>query len=328
MALGYEFLTGAIAPMFTPFNEDDTIDLTGISEMIRWLGRKGHVRTVFIRSGIGRMHTFLASEVKLFAEVALKTARSETKMGVIVGCSGEFDWDPRHRPEPSRYISQGIEIMEYVKGLGADGAVLIVPKALVPEPGESHEDMIVRYYERMAKAVQIPIILYQPHGVEEEYRITPQVLSRLMEIENIVGFKLSTSSRDIFAPIAEVASRRPDFSLIAGDERFYLEALKLGAKGVIGEGCNIYPHLLELIRKSFLNGDMERAAKLQEAVHSILSVGEGMDRTVLWKQYLARKGVRIKPYNRSGTRPYPPEVVEEFERKVDEILLLSSESAS
>lgn len=323
-----DLLRGAIAPMFTPFKDDGTIDLTGTEELIKWLGRTGHVRTVFVRSGIGRMHTFSVEEVKALAKVALDTVRSWTNMGIIVGCSGEFDWDTGNRPDPEKYIDQGIELMGYVEELGADGAVLVVPRALLPEPGKSYEEMTIGYYEKMAKAVRIPIILYQPHGVEEEYRITPKILSRLIEIENIVGFKLSTSSKEMFAPIAEVASRRPNFSLIAGDERFYLEALKLGAKGVIGEGCNIYPQLLDLIKERFMRGDIEGAAEAQETVLSILCIGEGMDRTVLWKQYLARKGVRIGPYNRSKTRPYPPEVVEDFERKVDEILSLSLERAS
>ncbi|HLV80251.1 MAG TPA: dihydrodipicolinate synthase family protein, partial [Chthonomonadaceae bacterium] len=122
-----------------------------------------------------------------------------------------------------------------------------------------------------------------------------------------------------FGPLADVV-RGTRFALIAGNETYYLRALEQGAVGVIGEGCNVYPEILDALRARFQAGDRPGAARAQEDVCRALAIKEGLDGGVIWKQILIRHGVRIAPYDRSGVSPYPEETVQHVDAALTNIL--------
>src|SRR5579884_771997 len=314
-----DFLQGVIAPMLTPIHADHTLDLEGAEAFVEWLISRGCVRTVFARSGMGKMYTFTVEETKALGTAVVRAARG--RIGVLLGASGEWrtrDRDRTQKPDSERYLAQAVELTQFAQQIGADGAVHVLPEAYVPTAGEPISEATFRYLKTVHDAADIPIVLYQPGGLAPEYRMTPELLRRLLELPRIAGMKVSTSEDAVFGPLAEVV-RGTGFALIAGNETYYLRALEQGAVGVIGEGCNVYPEILDALRSRFRAGDYAGAIRAQEEICRALAIKEGLDGAVIWKQILIRHGVHILPYDRNGVPPYPEETVRQVDAAYSDI---------
>ncbi|MCC6446655.1 MAG: dihydrodipicolinate synthase family protein [Armatimonadetes bacterium] len=301
--------TGVIAPLFTPCDETGRLDTGGLRSFIRWL--KGHrVNTVFCRSGMGRMYTFTLEETMRMAEAALEEADGE--MGVVAGAAGIWDGRPERNPDPERYIQETLLLVESLRAMGADGAVLVVPLALAPSGSLDAAGVIYDYFAQVSRAASLPLLIYQPPGLPEACRMTPALLRDIAALPQIAGIKLSTGDPDYFASLARAAVS-PSFAFITGNEALYLEGLRLGSVGVIGQGCCLYPELLDALREKFLSGDIAGAERAQADVHRALRAFKGLDAVTAGKQILIRRGVRMLPYDRSGTLPYSDEVIDKLE---------------
>ncbi|MGC8784752.1 MAG: dihydrodipicolinate synthase family protein [Armatimonadota bacterium] len=305
----YDFLTGVIVPFWTPVDASGQLDFAGTRGMVDYLANTGAVRSIFGRSGMGKWHSFTVDEAKQFTDVLVPACR-ERNLGVLIGAMGECLGRNRgERPDPLRYTEQSIELVNYAQKAGADAAVLVVPDMLHADE-QPPAEVVWSYYKTVHDATRLPLVLYQPGGTDPAYQLTPGLMRRLVSLPRIAGLKLSTNRKEVFAPIAEVV-RGTGFALIAGDEAFYLRALELGACGVIGGGCVIWPEVLWAVRYYYLRGDMQKARRAQQTVWQLEAIHRGKDACVLWKQVMIANGGKFQPYDRSGTPPYPKEIVTE-----------------
>ena len=314
------FLEGVIAPMLTPIHKDGSLDLPGAASFVEWLISRRCVRSVFARSGMGKMFTFTVDETKRFGETVVKAANG--KLGVLIGSSGEWvtrDKDRTQKPEAELYLAQAVELTLYAQKIEASAAVHVMPEAYVPKSGETIEDASFRYFHTIHEATQIPLVIYQPGGIEQEYQITPALLRRLMKLSRMAGMKVSTDDDHVFAPLAEIV-QGTKFALIAGNENYFLRALQQGAVGVIGEGCNVYPEILESIRVHFQAGRMKDAERAQSDVPRALELTHGYSGSVMWKQILKERGVQIEPYDRNGEPSAPETAVANASKALSSIL--------
>lgn len=309
------FPRGVITPMPTPFAKSGEIDLGGAANLVRYLVGTGYVDGIFVRSGIGQMYAFTVEETLALARTAIEAA--EGRVPILVGCAGEWDGDPSHRPDPERYTEQSVHLVKETVSMGASAAVLVIPAALAAEGREASE-LVVEYYRRVGHATGGPIVLYQPPGTPAVYRVTPTVMRELLKLPAVKGMKLSVSTHEGFAPIAE-AVRGTGFALIAGAEGFFLEALKLGAVGVIGQGCITYPEILRAVQAYYEASNLDFAEQAQQAVNAALKATSGYDTGVICKQMLILRGVQTQPYGRNRPEPYAPEVVSCAAAEIDRL---------
>jgi dihydrodipicolinate synthase/N-acetylneuraminate lyase len=324
----HHFLCGVITPMLTPVHSDLSMDYAGAQSMVNWLATRGCVRTVFVRSGMGRMFSFTVEETKRLAEAVHEA--NQGRMGLLIGAAGEWlDQKSGTRPDSERYIAQAVELTQFAQMLGADGVVHAIPQALTPRQQETIEEMLFRYYQTVHDASELPIVLYQPGGLAPEYRMTPILLKKLLALPRIAGMKVSTTEDAVFSPLAQVV-QGTSFALICGHEGYYLKGLKQGAVGVIGQGCIGYPEVLYAVKRYFDCGDLAAAERAQSDVHRGLEATRGLNGAVIIKQYLIRQGVCIEPFDRNGQEPYPEEIVRRFSEAIDALrspyLLYSSAS--
>jgi dihydrodipicolinate synthase/N-acetylneuraminate lyase len=305
-----EFLTGVIAPMFTPCNEDGSLDPKGAGEFARFLLDKGVITTIFARSGLGKMYTFAGDEVKQIIDVTIDSVGGQ--MGVIPGTAGIWDCNPSEKPDPDSYTEETIEFTQYAKDKGANGVVVVIPEALPEKPGSSLHDRMCEYYQKVTRAVDIPVVIYHPPGVTEPYRMTPALFKNLVGIDGVVGMKYSITDMEKFAEVARLAPE--GFALIAGAETAFLPALVLGAVGVIGQGCCVSPELLRAIFEHYARGEIEQAREVQFAVNELVDESAEIDIAVFGKMYAMNKGYGVSPYPRaaghkgSGAGPYTQQI--------------------
>lgn len=256
-----DFIYGAIAPTFTVFKDDGSLDDTGQRNLLDFLLESGAINAFFIRSGMGQMYTFDVEDTKQLARTAC--AHLKGKAPALVGCSGVWDRNYDRLPDPEVYERQAVELSLYAEELGADAVVHTIPEGLLPAPGQSHADFVVAYFQRVCAAVSCPVLFYQPPKTREEYCVTPESLVQLAEIDNLIGGKVSTNDAYyLFVLIRAVKEK--SFGFIAGSEMAFYAALMAGATACIGQGTTVNPQIIRAVQDRFLAGNLEGAVEAQQ----------------------------------------------------------------
>jgi len=294
-----DHIRGSIAPTFTAFNEDGTLDDQGQRNLLDFMEAQGGVSAYFIRAGMGQMYSFSVEDVKqLTANVC---GHLEGRKPVLVGCNGAWNRDYAKRPDPELFIEQGIELGKFAQDAGAAGVVHTVPEALEFN-GESKEDLYLRYFGTLCDAIDIPLYIYQPPGARPEYHLTGALLAKLAEIDNLCGAKVSTPDAEVIFNLAH-ATRDKDFNYIVGCETAFYAGLYAGAAAVIGQGSSVNPRVLNAVQDAYDRGDRDAALAAQEDTNALVyGCGNPVD---FYKRYATEKGYAVKPCFRSmNPNPY------------------------
>lgn len=317
---GYIF--GCIAPTFTVFNDNGTLDDAGQRRLIDFMLESESISAFFIRSGMGQMYCFSMDDTKQIARNAC--AHLKGKAAVLIGCSGIWDRNYDKRPDPALYKQQAVELSRYAQDLGADGIVHTIPEGLVPPKGEAMDDFLVRYFEEICASVSAPVLIYQPPGTLPEYCVTPRSIARLAEIDNLAGMKVSTADGEyLFNLVRAVKDKK--FGYIAGAETVFYAALAAGARACIGQGTSVNPQIIRAMLDRFLAGDLEGAMDAQEDTNELVyTCPNAVD---FFKTYAVEKGYPMSLYARPSGNPYikdrvpiTKEAYETFKRRYEELL--------
>lgn len=294
------FVHGNIAPTFTAFHEQGSLDDDGQRNLLDFMLQSGTISTYFIRSGMGQMYAFQYEDAKQLTKTVCEHMAG--KAPVIVGCNGIWERNYDERPDPDTFVKECITLANHAEDCGAQGVVYTVPEAWVPEGGESMHDMFVRYFETICSAVSLPVFIYQPPNTHKDYLLTPSILSRLADIDTLVGLKASYSDGYyVYSLIRSVKDK--DFAYICGNETIYYAALYAGSRAIIGQGSTVNPQILQVMQNRFMRGDHAGVLEAQDAVTCLAeSCPNPVD---FYKRYATEHGFPVKPYFRTyRTNPY------------------------
>ncbi|MCF6284357.1 MAG: dihydrodipicolinate synthase family protein [Candidatus Hydrogenedentes bacterium] len=294
-----DHIRGSIAPTFTAFNEDGTLDDQGQRNLIDFMEQQGGVSAYFIRAGMGQLYAFTVDDVKQLAANVCGHLKGQTP--VLVGCNGDWNRDYTKLPDPERFIEQGVELCKFAQDAGAAGVVHTVPEAIALN-GESREDLFLRYFETMCAAIDIPLYIYQPPASKPEYHLTADLLVKLADIDNLCGAKVSTPDAEIIFNLAH-ATRDKEFSYIVGCETAAYAGLYAGATAIIGQGTSVNPRVINAIQDAHEKGDQAAALAAQEDTNALVyACGNPVD---FFKRYATEKGFTVKPHFRTmNPNPY------------------------
>jgi 4-hydroxy-tetrahydrodipicolinate synthase len=154
----------------------------------------------------------------------------------------------------SNSTDEAITFTKHAKAAGADAALLITPYYNKPP-----QEGLYRHFAAVAKAVELPQILYNIPG-RTSINMSPATVSRLSEIPNIVGIKEGSGS---LQQVSDIIQRsRPDFLVLSGDDALTLPTIALGGKGVITVTANVAPTDMANMVKAALEGNYEKARLL------------------------------------------------------------------
>ncbi len=154
----------------------------------------------------------------------------------------------------SNSTDEAIIFTKHAKAIGADGALLITPYYNKPT-----QEGLFRHFEAVAKAVEIPQILYNIPG-RTSVNMLPATTAQLSQVPNIIGIKEGSGSLQQVSEI--IARSKQDFLILSGDDPLTLPMMALGGKGVITVTANVAPTDMAHMVSAALNGDYERARTL------------------------------------------------------------------
>jgi 4-hydroxy-2-oxoglutarate aldolase len=235
MANNKEKLSGAFAPVVTPFN-NDKVELNFLRENLQKLEQTDLSGYLALGSN-GEFKSLTDNEQVEILEVFAETKGDKVVM-VGTGCESTF-----HTIEKSKIVAD----------MGFDYVSVLTPHYF----GKQIDGSVLKdYFIRIAESIEIPVLLYNAPGFANSVMIPPQIVAELSKHPNIVGMKDSAPTGP--AKFLSVLDPEDDFSILAGSANFFYPSLHLGATGGTLSLANSMPDVCCELYRLFEQGDYEK----------------------------------------------------------------------
>jgi len=228
---------GSIVAIVTPFKKG-RVDEKALCNLIEWHIKQG-TNAIVPCGTTGESATLDYDEHIRVIEITVKTVNK--RIPVIAGTGANA-------------TDETIMITKKAEKAGADGALLVSPYYNKPT-----QEGIYRHYKAVAKAVDIPIVLYNVPG-RTASNILPSTVARLAEIKNIVAIKEATGDMKQVSEVLRLCGEK--IAVISGDDFTTFPLLALGGKGVISVSANVAPKDVSDMCAAWEKGDIAKARRL------------------------------------------------------------------
>ncbi len=263
---------GVIVPLITPMHEDESINEEALRAQINRQIEAG-IYGIFVLGTNGEFYAMSESEKLSVIKIAVEETRGRVPVYAGTGCVG---------------TKETVELSKKAKDLGADVLSIICPYF-----AGLNQDEIFRHFTTVAKAVDLPILLYNMPA-RTGNNITFKTIRRLAEAnENIIGAKDSSGNFDnILRYIEETGGR---MQILSGNDSLILWTLMAGGVGAIAGWSNAFPKLMCSIYNYWAKGDIESANKAQKTIRPFRDVmAMGNPNTVV-KRAMNLLGYKVGP---------------------------------
>jgi len=227
--------TGSMVALATPF-KNGVVDETRIPELVEFQLSKG--TGVICPCGCtGEAATLNHDEQIRVIEIVVDTVAGRAKVFAGTG---------------SNSTQEALALTKRAKQAGADGALMITPYYNKPT-----QKGLRLHYETIAKAVDLPIMLYNVPS-RTGVNMLPETVAELSHVENIVAIKEASGSVDQVSAILSLC----DITVLSGDDSLTLPMLAVGAKGVVSVAANVAPAEVAALIDSFNARNMDEAQRI------------------------------------------------------------------
>jgi 4-hydroxy-tetrahydrodipicolinate synthase len=124
------------------------------------------------------------------------------------------------------------------------------------------ESQMTKYFEQLANAIKVPLIIYNIPATTH-MSIPLAVVDKLSHHENIVGAKDSERSEERLQASIKLWKYRKDFSHFLGWAGKSADALIKGSDGLIPSTGNVTPSIYNAMQKAVLAGNTDAAYNMQ-----------------------------------------------------------------
>lgn len=222
----------------TPFDENGV----NISEFRKFLQFQidNNVDALIVCGTTGESSTMTRDEKIIAINCALEVANE--KISVIVGTG-------------SNNTREAIEMSEIAERLGANGILVVTPYY-----NKTTQRGLIAHYKAIAESVSLPIILYNVPS-RTGVNIEPQTCLELSKIDNIVAIKEASGNISQVAQISNLCG--DNLYIYSGNDDQIVPICSLGGIGVISVLSNIKPKFVHDMVYDFLDGNIDKARKMQ-----------------------------------------------------------------
>lgn len=238
-------IKGIIVPILTPMHEDESVNY---EELVNQIERQiaAGVHGIFVFGTNGEGYILDEEEKAEIIRVAVKTVNGRVPVYAGTGCVSTRDT---------------IRMSRKAKELGADVLSIITPSFAA-----ASQEELIRHYETVANAVDMPILLYNIPA-RTGNALAPATVQKLSQVANIVGAKDSSGNFDnILQYIEKTRGGDKPFTVLSGNDSLILWTLLAGGHGAIAGCANVFPHTMVSIYEKFIAGDLEGARKAQDSI--------------------------------------------------------------
>ena len=236
----FQNFRGAAVAAVTPFTSSGELDLPLLSDLIEWWIAQG-IQGLVLGGSTGEVAYLTPDERIQVFEAGIKA------------CNGRIPvWAGTGFPDTKTTI----ETTKAAADLGANAALVVTPFYY-----KLSEDAMAAHYELVAAESEIPVFLYNMPPLTN-VSLTPEFVSRMSKVNNIVGIK--DSAGDLTQLRCIIEQTPEDFCVLTGSFPLLADAVHAGANGAILAMANLIPEACVQIRALAADGDFADAKKLFE----------------------------------------------------------------
>ena len=240
--------TGCGTALVTPFRRDLSLDEETLRRLVRRQIEAG-INFLVPCGTTGESPTLTRAEHLRVVEIAIQEAQG--KVPVLAGAGGY---------NTVEVIERALEF----KSIGADGILSVTPYYNKPS-----QEGLYQHYRAIASAVALPIVLYNVPG-RTGCNIEPATVTRLAEIDNIVGIKEASGN---IGQMAAIAARVPErFLVLSGDDSITVPLIALGGRGIISVVANEIPAEMTRLTQLALANDFPAAREIHRRYLPLMEV--------------------------------------------------------
>ena len=212
-------LQGSLVALVTPLNNSGGVDYESLKNLIDWHIEQGTDGIV----SVGTTGESATLNVNEHIDVIEFTANYVDKRVPVIAGTG------------ANSTQEAIDLSEESKRKGADYVLLVTPYYNKP-----NQRGLIAHFEKIADSVSINQILYNvpPRTACD---LLPESVKVLSKHKNIIGIKEAVDCMDRIKSLTNISKNNSDFLVFSGDDPTFMDALNLGANGVISVAANVIP---------------------------------------------------------------------------------------
>lgn len=237
---------GIIAAMVTPLNEDSSVNEVELRHQVDRQIEAG-VNGVFTLGTNGEGYILTHEEKLRIIKIVVEQTDHRVPVYAGTGCVS---------------TQETIQLSKEAQELGAD-----VLSVITPSFAKASQEELYRHYKALNDAVDLPILLYNIPA-RTGNALAPQTVSRLADLEHVVGVKDSSGNFDNILQYIELTRDR-DFNVISGNDALILWTLQAGGTGGITAIANVLPTIMVSIYQRWLKGDFNSARAAQDSIRPL-----------------------------------------------------------
>lgn len=232
--------TGSATAIITPMYADGSVNYEKLNQLIDFQ-IENDTDAIVICGTTGESSTLTHEEHCKVIDECVK--RVNGRIPVIAG-TGSND------------TAYAIELSKEAKASGADALLCVTPYY-----NKTSQVGLIRHYDMIASAVEMPIILYDVPS-RTGVSIKSETYLKLAQNPYIVAVK--EASGNISALTQTMALCGDELDVYSGNDDQIVPIMSLGGKGVISVFSNIMPKQCHQLTQYCLDGDFASAAKMQK----------------------------------------------------------------
>ncbi|CAH2242996.1 jg19439 [Pararge aegeria aegeria] len=235
---------GLMPPVFTPLNDDLSINYNVIPAYAKYLADNG-IKSVLVGGTTGENMCFSVADRKKVADAWVKTGKT-CGLHIMVQVGGAP-------------LSDVLELAEYCSKIGVD-SLLTLPE-LYFKPQSVSE--LVSYVKLVAnRAPNLPVLYYHiPSMSKVELNMPSFIIEATQSIPNFKGIKFT--SNDLSECAQVLRALKEDQEVFLGADTLLAPAALLGVKSSIGTTFNLFPRLAQDILVAVEENNVAQARNLQ-----------------------------------------------------------------
>ena len=244
-------LEGSIVALVTPFDEHGDVDFGALERLVDF-HLQNETDGILVLGTTGESSTMSDDEDYAVAEAVIKQVAGRVP---IIGGAG------------SNSTAESLRKSQGLVERGVDALLLITPYY-----NKSNDEGIYRHFTTVMDQVDAPVILYNIPG-RTGCSISERNVERFATDPRVMGIKEASGNISYAAMVAQYLS--DDFRMYSGNDDMVVPILSLGGSGVISVWADIEPRKVHDMVRSFLDGDLEGARKVQieslELIHALFA---------------------------------------------------------
>ena len=281
---------GAGVAIVTPMKNNEEVNYEKLEELINWQIDQG-TDCIVITGTTGESSTLTTEEHVKVIKAAVEFTKH--RIPVVAGTG-------------SNCTREAIHLSKEAEAVGADGLL-----AVTPYYNKATQGGLIRYYTEIAEAVKLPIIMYNVPS-RTGCNILPETAAEIFKnVENVVGVKEATGNLAQATKLMYLTDGKID--LYSGEDGIVVPLMAIGAIGVISVWANVAPRDVHEMCRSFFEGDLEKARRLQFAAQPLVEALFSEVNPIPVKTALNLMGKEVGPL-RSPLTEMTPENVAKLEK--------------